>query len=151
MDIDVQRYNSQEEFTDGLFFINGEFKCYTLEDEKRAVKVFGETRIPNGRYKIELRTEGGFHNRYLKKFGSKFHKGMLWIKDVPNFEYVLIHIGNDDDDTAGCLLVGMANNADDVGFIGASEQAYKKIYPKIAETLLKGEEVWINYKDINLF
>ena len=150
MDIDVQRYNSQEEFTDGLFFINGEFQCHTLEDEERTVKVFGETRIPNGRYKIELRLEGGFHNRYQKKYGSDFHKGMLWIKDVPNFEYVLIHIGNDDDDTAGCLLVGMANNEDDAGFIGASGQAYKKIYPKIAEALLKGEEVWINYKDIEL-
>jgi hypothetical protein len=151
MNIDVIRYNSKSDFTDGLLFINGDFKTHTLEDENRSSKVFGKTRIPNGRYKIKLRKEGGFHNNYLNKYGSTFHKGMLHITNVPNFEYILIHIGNDDGDTAGCLLVGMTNNADDVGFIGASSVAYKKIYPTISNALMKGEEVWINYKDINLF
>ena len=151
MDIDVIRYNSKSDFTDGLIFINGEFQVHTLEDEKRSVKVFGETRIPNGKYKLGLRTEGGFHQKYLKKYGANFHKGMLWVKDVPNFDYILIHVGNTDKDTAGCLLVGMTNNADDVGFIGGSTDAYKKIYPEISNALLSGEDVWINYKDINLF
>ena len=76
---------------------------------------------------------------------------MLWVKDVPNFEYILIHVGNDDGDTAGCLLTGMTNNADDKGFIGGSTDAYKKIYPAIRDAVLSGEEVFINYKDINLF
>ena len=151
MDIDVIRYNSKSDFTDGLIFINGEFQVHTLEDEKRTVKVFGKTRIPNGKYKLGLRTEGGFHQKYLKKYGANFHKGMLWVKDVPNFDYILIHVGNTDKDTAGCLLVGMTNNADDVGFIGGSTDAYKKIYPEISNALLSGEGVWINYKDINLF
>ena len=151
MDIDVIRYNSQSDFTDGLLFIDGEFQVHTLEDENRTLKVFGKTCIPRGRYKIELRLEGGFHNRYLKKYGPDFHRGMLWIKDVPDFEYILIHTGNDDEDTAGCLLVGMSNNADDKGFISFSGQAYKKIYPKISKALLKGEEVWINYKNVSHF
>jgi hypothetical protein len=149
MDIDVLRYNSKLDFTDGLFFINGEFNVHTLEDEARTVKVKGETRIPNGRYKVELRTVGGFNDRYLKKFGADFHKGMLWVKDVPGFEYILIHIGNDDDDTAGCLLVAMSNNADDKGFIGDSTTAYKKIYPIIRDAILAGEDVYINYKTYN--
>ena len=55
------------------------------------------------------------------------------LQDVPNFQYVYIHIGNDDDDTAGCLLVGMGNSADDVGFINGSKQAYMKIYPIIRD------------------
>ncbi len=147
MEIDIVRYNSQDDFTDGLFIINGNFKVHVLEDEFRTKKVYGKTRIPNGRLKLELRTEGGFHNRYLKKFGSEFHKGMLWIKDVPGFEYVLIHIGNDNDDTAGCLLVGMSNNADDAGRIGGSTIAYKKIYPEIRDAILSGEEVYINIYD----
>ena len=151
MDVDVIRFNSKSDYTDGLLYINGEFKVYTLEDEERTIKVSGETRIPNGRYKRALRTEGGFHNRYLKKYGAGFHKGMLWVKDVPNFEYILIHVGNTDDDTAGCLLTGMSNNADAAGFIGGSTEAYKKIYPEISNALLNGEDVWINYKDINLF
>jgi hypothetical protein len=151
MEIDVIRFNSKEDFTDGLLYINGEFQIYTLEDEYRSVKVFGETRIPNGRYKIEFRNVGGFNNKYLRKYGSDFHKGMLWVKDVPNFEYILIHVGNDDDDTAGCLLTGMANNANNVGFIGNSRGAYEKIYPPIRDALLKSEDVYVNYKPINLF
>tara|TARA_R110002153_G_scaffold5922_1_gene27345 strand:+ start:246 stop:701 length:456 start_codon:yes stop_codon:yes gene_type:complete len=151
MEIDVIRFNSKEDFTDGLMYINGEFQVYTLEDEQRSVKVFGETRIPNGRYKVKLRNIGGFDSKYLKRYGADFHKGMLWVKDVPNFEYILIHVGNDDGDTAGCLLTGMTNNADEKGFIGGSTDAYKKIYPPIRDAILKGEEVFINYKDINLF
>ena len=147
MDIDIVRYNSKEEFTDGMFFINGEFQVHTLEDELRTKKVFGETRIPKGRYKVELRSEGGFHQRYLNKYGEDFHKGMLHVVDVPGFEYILIHIGNDDDDTAGCLLVGMTNSADDAAFIGGSSQAYKKIYPIVRDAILKGEDVFISYYD----
>lgn len=146
MEVDVLRYNSREDYTDGLLFINCNFQVHTLEDEYRSEKVFGETRIPNGRYKIELRTVGGFHERYLRKYGEDFHKGMLWVKDVPNFEYILIHIGNTDDDTAGCLLVGMSNDANKTGFVGNSTQAYKKIYVQIRDAILKGEEVYINYE-----
>lgn len=149
MEIDIARYNSKDDYTDGMLFINGLFQCFTLEDEDRTVKVYGETRIPNGRYKVELRTVGGFHQRYLNRYGSNFHKGMLWVKDVPNFEYILIHLGNDDDDTAGCLLVGMIQNADEQGFVGSSSIAYKKIYPIIRDAILSGEEVWINYFDFN--
>ena len=146
MEIEVLRYNSTSTHTDGLLFIDCHFHCHTLEDEYRTNKVYGDTRISEGRYKIELRTVGGFHQRYLKKFGSDFHKGMLWLKNVPNFEYVLIHIGNDDDDTAGCLLVAMSNNADKKAFVGESSKAYKKIYPIIRDAILRGEEVFINYK-----
>jgi hypothetical protein len=146
MEIEILRYNSESDYTDGLLFINCKFQVHTLEDEYRSVKVYGETRIPDGRYEIELRNVGGFHKRYLKKFGADFHKGMLWVKDVPNFEYVLIHIGNDDQDTAGCLLVGMINNANEKGFIGESTYAYKKIYPQIRDAILNGEKVYINYK-----
>ena len=145
MDILVDRYSSKSDYTDGLLFIDCEFECYTLEDEYRAVKEKGETRIPDGRYKVELRTVGGFHNRYLKKYGGDFHKGMLWVKDVPNFEYILIHIGNDDNDTAGCLLVGTTADKDK-GFIGASGNAYKDMYPKVSNAILNGEDVYITYK-----
>ena len=143
MELLVDRYNSESDYTDGLLFIDCEFECYTLEDEGRNIKVYGETRIADGRYKIEFRTEGGFNERYKGKFD--FHKGMLWVKDVPNFEYILIHIGNDDDDTAGCLLVGSTADKDK-GFIGASGNAYKDMYPKVASALLSGEDVYITYK-----
>ena len=147
MELEVLRYNGETDYTDGLFRIDGDFECFTIEDEFQCKKVYGETRIPDGRYKVELRKEGGFHNRYLAKFGADFHKGMLWVRNVPGFEYILIHIGNTDDDTAGCLLLGERAEAYK-GFIGGSTTAYKKAYKKIVEKLLAGEEVWITYKTI---
>lgn len=147
MDLMVLRYNSEEDYTDGLLFIDDKFECYTLEDEYRTEKKYGETRIPDGTYFIQLRTEGGFHSNYTTKFGKDFHKGMLWVKDVPGFEYILIHIGNDDDDTAGCLLVGSTADKDK-NFIGASGKAYQDMYPQVRDALLNDENVTITYKTI---
>tara|TARA_R100001509_G_scaffold76086_1_gene42592 strand:+ start:4927 stop:5391 length:465 start_codon:yes stop_codon:yes gene_type:complete len=152
MELIVLRTSSQEDSTSGLLFeqtdIGKQFMCYTLEDEKRALKVPGETRVPAGIYDIEFRTEGGFHNRYSKKFA--FHKGMLQVMNVPNFEYILLHIGNDDSHTAGCLLIGDSQENNIIikdGFIGKSTNAYKRIYQKIAKALEKGERVTIQYID----
>lgn len=151
MELEVLRFSSQEDSTLGLLFNNSngrEFLCFTLEDEYRTKKVYGETRIPAGRYRVKLRTEGGFHDRYSQKFPD-MHKGMLWVQDVPNFDYILIHIGNSDDDSAGCLLVGNTSqqNITEEGFIGGSTEAYKRIYPPIARAIEQGQEVWIVYTD----
>ena len=77
---------------------------------------------------------------------------MLHIVDVPGFDYILIHCGNTDEHTAGCLLVGDTQNnnmVEEDGFIGRSTAAYKRIYPKIAKALEQGEEVTITYIDYN--
>lgn len=150
MELKVIRYSDNGESTLGLLFINEDFACYTLEDEKRAYKVHGDTRIPNGAYPVRLRTEGGFHYRYLKKYGADFHKGMLHVQDVPGFEFILIHTGNTDDHTEGCLLLGdqANNNVIKDGFVGSSVQAYKRIYPEIRDALLSEEAVFITYEKI---
>ncbi len=101
MRVEVYRYSSGKESTLGVMFLvnddnKKEFLCYTLEDQKQTVKVYGETRIPEGQYFLKLRTEGGFHNRYKEKF-SEFHKGMLQLSNVRGngmvFTNVLIHVG----------------------------------------------------------
>ena len=154
MKLQVLRFNSQSDSTNGLLFdvTNGtKFLCYTLEDEKRDVKVMSETRIPAGKYKILLRKEGGFHARYTKKYGS-MHKGMLHVQDVPNFKWILIHTGNTDEHTAGCLILGDSQENNTLvknGFIGKSTQAYKRIYPPIAKALENNEEVTIEYIDLD--
>ena len=152
MKLEVQRFSSESNSTLGILLDvtdKPKFLCYTLEDEFREIKVNGETRIPAGTYNITLRTEGGFNQRYTEKFGSDFNKGMLWVRDVPGFEYILIHIGNDDDDSEGCLLVGDSQNQNITkkGFIGSSTDAYKRIYPPIADALERGENVTITYID----
>ncbi len=143
MQLDLVRNVHDKEWTIGEIRIGGVFQCYTLEDEYRAVKVKAETRIPEGVYNIELRTVGGFHEKYLRKFGSTFHKGMLWIKNVPGFEYILIHIGNTEKDTAGCVLVGSTRNVV-TGTVGSSEVAYRKLYPVVLAAIQRGEKVTIS-------
>ena len=154
MKLEVLRFSSGKDSTSGLLFDvsnDRQFLAYTLEDEYRDNKVYSETRIPAGTYKVRLRTEGGFHAKYSKRF-QDIHKGMLHIVDVPGFDYILIHCGNTDEHTAGCLLVGDTqhnNMVEEDGFIGRSTAAYKRIYPKIAKALEQGEEVTITYIDYN--
>jgi hypothetical protein len=154
MKYEVLRVSSQKDSTSGLLFEinNGKrtFLCYTLEDEQRDVKVWGETRIPPGTYKLKLRTVGGFHTRYLSRYGADFHKGMIWVQDVPGFEFILWHAGNTDENTAGCLLLGNSQESNIVkkdGFIGASRNAYQFVYPRVVAALEAGLDVEVEYID----
>ena len=60
MKLEVLRISSQNDSTSGILFdvTDGKrkFLCYTLEDEYRRVKVKHETRIPEGTYKLTLRS-----------------------------------------------------------------------------------------------
>ena len=151
MELDVIRYSHGDNSTLGLFMINKKFATYTIEDAFHVVKIPGKTRIPNGTYKVVFRTVGGHHERYKKKFPG-MHKGMLHVIGVPNYKYILIHIGNTEDDTEGCLLPGdiSVTNIKAAGRVENSTIAYKRIYPIIANALESGEDVFINYKDIVL-
>ena len=155
MELEVLRFSSEDDSTSGLLFNitdgNRKFLAYTLEDEYREEKEMHETRIPAGTYNVTLRTEGGFHQRYVTKYGD-MHKGMLWVRDVPGFEYILIHTGNTDEHTSGCLLLGDSqtnNQIKEDGFIGSSVQAYKRVYPQIAKVLEDGGTVNIKYTDFD--
>ena len=131
MEILVDRFVSDADATISRVTVDGRFVCFGLEDEFREEKVVGETRIPAGTYRINLRTEGGFHQRYSRRF-SDIHRGMLHIQDVPNFQFILIHCGNTDEDTKGCLLVGTQANTQpgDMSII-ASTGAYRRFYPLV--------------------
>lgn len=141
MTISVLRYNDTGDATLGLFLIDGKFYGYTLEDEFRHVaageKVMHETRIPEGNYKIELRTFGGHHEKYSHRYD--FHKGMLQIMDVPGFTDILIHTGNTDEHTSGCVLVGDLPTSRET--IGHSVKCYSEIYPVILEAIERNEPV----------
>ena len=152
MEIKVIRTQFGKDATNGLVFINNLFECYSLEDQYQTQKVMHETCIPEGKYEIKLRTVGGFNERYTKKYPT-MHRGMLWIQDVPGFEYILIHQGNTDEHTSGCLIIGDTQQDLDVSFngmVGSSANAYKKLYPKVSGAILAGEKVTIEYSKIDL-
>jgi hypothetical protein len=129
--------------TIGTLYVDN-IEVVTLEDDYDAVKEYAHTRIPAGLYEIKLRTWGRTHDKYLKRF-PEMHVGCLWLQDVPNYKYILIHCGNTPDDTAGCILVGMSR-VNDLKIVRSTD-AYRKIYPKIANELVKGKQVFINIID----
>jgi len=150
MKLQVLRNQFGKDATNGMLFIDGVFECYTLEDQYQAVKVMHETCIPEGTYDINFRKTGGFHAKYTERYKNA-HYGMLHIQDVPNFTYILIHTGNSDEHTSGCLIVGETQQDLDIskdGFIGSSAVAYKKMYAKVAGQLLQGKKVSIEYTTI---
>lgn len=144
------RYNKDSNSTQAILRINGEFECHVLEDEERCVKLSGETAIPEGTYKIEQRKElTPLTERYRNRFD--WFNWHLQILEVPNFEWVYIHIGNTELDTEGCLLLGdiaVNDPTNQSSTIQKSVQAYKRFYNKVCEALESGEQVWIQIQSI---
>ena len=87
-----------EERTLGKLYINKEFFCSTIEDKYRDLskekKVYGETCIPFGTYKVII------------NMSPKYGRLMPRLLDVPHFDGILIHSGNTEQDSAGCIIVG---------------------------------------------
>ena len=155
MKLEVLRFSSGKDSTNGILFDctrGREFLCYTLEDQYQTKKVMQETRIPAGEYEIKYRKEGGFHKRYNERYPD-IHRGMLHVTNVPDFKWILIHVGNTDEHIAGCLLLGDTQENNQIktnGFIGKSSQAYVRVYDKIANVLDMGEKVTITYYDFDI-
>ena len=102
--INIQRLFHDDRPTIGVVKYNDSTLCFSLEDRYReGDKVAGDTRIPAGTYDLQWRKVGTWAARF-RKMGFP---GSLQIMDVPGFDTILIHIGNDHEDTAGCPLVGM--------------------------------------------
>lgn len=124
----------RKEFTDnstiGELFFNGKFFMYVIEDVVRepGVKVYGQTAIPYGRYKIII------------NMSNRFKVKMPLLLNVPGFEGVRIHSGNTSADTEGCLIVGYRK---DKNFVGNSRKAYQDLMTE----LKKYEAIEINIVD----
>lgn len=150
MKIEVIRYNHDTESTSGIMAVNCHFSCFTLEDQRQPEKVKGETRIPDGTYKVELRKElSGLTKTYRDKYD--WFTWHLHIKDVPGFQYIYIHIGNSDKHTDGCLLVADRawNDPKDYNaYQTSSTSAFKRIYEEVRAAIESNEPVTITYKSI---
>jgi hypothetical protein len=158
----VERFPSEKDWTLSEFFINGVKQGVGVEDEKRDVKVFGETRIPNGIYELEITHSPKFSGSYFSdvsgyisdKKSVRYNTAHLLItlKDVPNFSRILWHWGNTDLDTHGCYIVGSSFGVVKArrGVVG-SRAKYVEVYPKIFQLIVnnknKGLKTFVEYKD----
>lgn len=149
MTIQLNRFISNKDETIGVMLVDNIACVVTCEDQHQAVKVKKETRIPEGTYKIALKTDGGHNEKYGKMFPG-MHKGMLELQQVPGFQFILIHIGNTDVDTDGCILVGEKAYIAPNGKLSVenSTLAYQKLYKLVIAQLTSGKEVSITIKNI---
>lgn len=119
MELTLKRTALNPEFTLGELSIDGAFFCYTVEDTVRSgAKVPGKTAIAFGRYKL------------IVNMSNRFKKLMPLLIDVPNFEGIRIHSGNNASHSEGCIIVGMARTQDGVGM---SRIAFTKLMDKLKD------------------
>lgn len=105
MELLLERKYLKEKYTIGRLFIDGVFFSNTLEDTVRDInkngtfdcgefKIVNETAIPYGEYEIKV------------TYSPKFKRELPLLLNVPAFEGIRIHKGNDRSHTSGCILVG---------------------------------------------
>ena len=106
MKILVKRIAKRPTYTIGKMYLDGKYFCDTLEDTDRnisqstpldtikKVKLPNNTAIPTGTYKV------------IVNVSPKFKRLLPRLLNVPGFDGILIHRGNTDKDTSGCILIG---------------------------------------------
>lgn len=94
--------------------------CDTIEDTDRGLddsmtvdditkkKVYGETAIPCGKYEVRMDIQSPKYSNYTKYPWAKKYSGRIpRFMDVKGFSGVLVHIGNTEADSYGCVLPGL--------------------------------------------
>ena len=112
-----------------------------LEPDFDEVKEAGDSRIPEGTYKVGVRQEGAMTERYYGRFD--WFEGMLHVLDVPNYTNVYIHIGNFETETEGCLLIGIGKSGD---MITQSVNAFRYFYAHVILSAMSNN-LTITYTD----
>lgn len=139
MEILLKRIAKKNLYTIGKLYIDGVYFCDTIEDKDRGlsqsmsldeikkIKVPNETAIPIGTYNVTLNVVSPrFKDRtWAKPYGGRVPR----ILNVPGFEGVLIHPGNDQNSTSGCVILGKNKI---VGKVIESQATFKAFMAKVA-------------------
>ena len=133
--IEVNRIFKGDTYTIGKLSVDGKYEFDKLEDKVRNLpiepKIHGKTAIPAGTYKVTV------------TFSNHFKRDLPLLLNVPYFEGIRIHPGNDSADTEGCLLVGQNTVK---GKVTNSRVCFEKLFEKIKVALTKKEPISIVIK-----
>ncbi|EAK6610958.1 hypothetical protein LV105_001599 [Campylobacter coli] len=104
------------------------FECFSLEENKEGVERNKDLRIPEGIYDLKRHSPSRFENT-LRSITKKYDDTMINVfnEKVPFDRHILIHWGNTDKDTKGCILLGLTKDNNNES-IGQSRQACKEFY-----------------------
>lgn len=133
MEIVVERIYLGPRYTIGHLYVNGMYVCDTIEDVVRilnteADKIKHKTAIPSGRYKVQL------------TYSPHFKRVLPELLNVPFFKDIRIHAGNTEDDSSGCIIVGMNKVT---GKVLDSKITLDKLMNLLTPTLERKEEIYI--------
>lgn len=140
MKIELHRKWRKQGYSIGILYVDGKRICETLEDQDRGLKqelslatikqlkIKGETAIPVGTYEVKM------------TYSPRFKKRLPLLVDVPGYEGIRIHYGNDSRDTEGCILCGRNTK---VGTVTESRTWTNKVIGMIDEAIKKKEKVTI--------
>lgn len=118
--------------------------CDTLEPTSRkltsemtenyihAHKKINETAIPTGRYKLK------------KMHSVLFKKDKIYLEDVKGFIFIMIHEGNTEKDTKGCICVGNKSKSNTLLNSFVTEA---KIYDIMSDYMTKGHECYLTISE----
>lgn len=112
----LRRIALRDTYTIGKLYVDNHYFCDTCEDKVRDLnkdgdlndvgegKVAGQTAIPYGTYKVTMDVQSP---KFSQRASYAWCKGYLpRLLNVPHFEGIMIHSGNDATHSAGCILVG---------------------------------------------
>ena len=156
MEITLKRIALRDTYTIGRLYVDDVYVFDTLEDKVRDLnrngqfdngekKVYGETAITYGRYEVELNVKSPKYSNFSKYPWAKPYDGCLpRLKNVKNFNGVLLHVGNTPKDTSGCILVGYNTIK---GQLTNSRKAFALLMDKyLTPARKRGEKVFITIK-----
>lgn len=150
MELTLIRKYKLANYTIGDLYIDGVWFCNTCEDKDRNLyqgmdlewlkreKVYGETAIPYGRYKITMKVQSP---KFANSKQYEKCKGYIpRLIDVPAYDGILIHIGNWAKDSYGCILVG--ENKVKGGVVNSTIW-YWKLYDILKKADDEGKDIYI--------
>jgi hypothetical protein len=140
LELKLKRVALKETYTIGKLYVDGVYFSDTLEDKVRdynkdgdledagETKVYGETAVPYGRYKIIL------------NLSPRFKRILPRLMGVKHFDGILIHPGNTAKDTHGCILVGVNNQ---VGRVNNSKETFDRLFELLQQANEQGKTIYI--------
>ena len=155
MKLTLKRIARRKFYTIGrLLNEKGERICDTLEDPDRGlksimpldqiknIKVKGDTAIPTGTYEVNVNIVSPKYSNFSKYPYAKIAEGkMPRLMNVPGYQGVLMHAGNTQKDTEGCILLGQNTT---VGRVNQSQATWISFYLNyIKPCLAKNEKIYI--------
>lgn len=137
---DHNGYTRSKLYIDGTPFINPRTgkQIVAIEDEERAEKKFGETRIKSGKYILSV------------TMSERFKRPLILVNGVPEFTGIRWHSGNTEGDSSGCLIVGDTEGwkaGVPAVFGGKSSGVEKFLTNFVKEKIEKGHKVYAMYVD----